>query len=104
MKESDDDAGVVPAVEGARDMDDVEDEEGVELFGKLDRTGLRNVAVDWVGDLVDVSIAPSSSSPSDSSSSDSISRPFGYSAHDVCTWFKVIGLRFSKLAARVSKQ
>lgn len=104
VKDSSDDVGVVLAVEGARDTEEVEDDEGVELLGIRETAGLRNADVDnKVEDLPDVSIS-SSSSPSDPSASDSFSSPLGYSAHDNCTWFKVIGVRFSRLAASASKQ
>jgi hypothetical protein len=32
------------------------------------------------------------------------SSPLGYSAHELCTWYSVMGVRFSRLAERASKQ
>lgn len=99
-------AGVVSAVEGSRE--ELEDEEpGVEepLGVRAERrwrVGLRGLSFGFKGEIVEVEVGieGSSSSSADSSSS----RPFGYSAQEVCTWYKLIAGRFSRLAVRASKQ
>ena len=100
-------AGVVSAVEGLREEDEdeepgVEEPEG-ERAERRWRVGLRGL-----GDLevmLEVDEGSSSSSATSSSAdSSSASNPLGYSAHEVCTWYKLIGVRFSRLADRASKQ
>lgn len=96
-------AGVVSAVEGLREEDEdeepgVEEPEG-ERAERRWRVGLRG--------LGDLEVDEGSSSPSATSSSaysSSTPNPLGYSAHEVCTSYKLIGVRFSRLADRASKQ
>ena len=96
-------AGVVSAVFGSKD--ELEElEPGVEepLGEGAERrctAGLRGLSF-GTREETEVGLEGSSSSSADSSSS----RPLGYSAHEVCTWYKLIGVRFSRLAARASKQ
>jgi len=61
------------------------------------RTGLRGAASEG--------LSASSFSASCSDEMDALSSsPLGYSAHEVCTWYSVMGVRFSRLAERASKQ
>jgi hypothetical protein len=107
-KEVDDEAGVVLFVDGERD--DEEDDAGVEL--PLDapdnrsKRGLRGADSEDDGFPLSLSEGGEESADESScfSSSSSSSRPFGYAAHDDCTWYNVIGVRFSRLAASASKQ
>lgn len=97
-----DESGVVAVVDGARDMEEFEDGVEVPLLADIrDRAGLRGI-VELFG--VSPSSASSSCSSSESPASELASSPFGYSAHEVWTWWRVIGVRFSRLALRASKQ
>jgi hypothetical protein len=82
-------AGVVSAVEGS--MEEEEDEEpGVEeplceRAARRCKVGLRGL-VDLVEGPEDGLAGSSERGSSSSSAESSSSRPFGYSAHEFCTW------------------
>jgi hypothetical protein len=67
---------------------------GERLYERRWMAGLRGTASaagSWSGSCTEEREEPSS-------------RPLGYSAHEVCTWRRVMGVRFSRLAERASKQ
>ena len=106
-KEAEDEDGVVLFVDG--DREEEEDDAGVELPLEApesrSKIGLRGTPNE--DDCLPDSLSEGgeeSDSSSGSSSSSSSSRPLGYAAQEDCTWFNVMGVRFSRLAASASKQ
>ncbi len=98
-------AGVVAAVLGLNEVEDEDAgvEEPEEEFRDPDRRwrmGLRGAGSECL--VTSGSEASSSSSRVDSVASSS--RPLGYASQAVWTWYSVIGVRFSRLAERASKQ
>lgn len=95
-------------VDGARDDD--EEDAGVEMPleapDNRSKRGLRGAESEDEGlpDSLSEGGEESADESSCFSSSSSSSRPFGYAAHEDCTWYNVIGVRFSRLAASASKQ
>lgn len=90
----------------------LEDEAGVEEreTERRSRMGMRGLEVPFEVEFKGWEVeeagseSESGSSVADSPSSSSSSRPFGYASQEDCTWYIVIGVRFSRVAERVSKQ
>jgi len=100
--EVEDEAGVVVFVDGERELEDEDAGDEVRESDTRWNVGLRGT-----GGLEEVSVSEGEESEDDedsSSSSSSSSRPLGYSAQEDCTWLRVMGVRFSRLAASASKQ
>lgn len=108
-KEAEDEEGVVLLVDGESEVE--EDDAGVELPledpESRSKSGLRGTGSDDDDGLLD-SLSEGGEESADEasccSSSSSSSRPLGYAAHEDCTWYSVMGVRFSRLAASDSKQ
>lgn len=107
-KETEDEDGVELFVDGEREED--EEDAGVELPledpDTLSKMGLRGTVSEDGGlpDSLSEGGEESEESSSGCSSSSSSSSPFGYAAHEDCTWSNVMGVRFSRLADSASKQ
>jgi len=102
-KDAEDEEGVVLFVDGTSEE---EEDAGVELPlddpERRSRTGLRGTGSEALLSLSDGGEESDSSSGCDEVSSSS--RPLGYAAQEDCTWYSVMGVRFSRLADRASKQ
>jgi len=101
---------VEAVVEIAREVEDVLEGVDVPVLSVREAARRRSAGFSLgflVFDEVSCSEVSEDSSPSSSSEAPLFpfsSIPLGYSAHEVVTWYRVIGVRFSSSAAKASKQ